>query len=265
MTTDPTDLLRQAETYLSALHTSVARHDNLGADLTCHGCQLRERIAAALAEASVTAAPCHPCGCPRRFNRHADGCPARERIAEVIRESGVPSGSGYREADAVLAILPAPAARAAELPLWEAVYEPGNVSDYLIGYANSEAAAKGAAEAWMLSQKDEVDRLEWVPDERLATGRYDQWTEILEHHDEGVPTGPGIIVRRRVEVATPTAPADRAAVLLARAESYLAALHGSVARHDNLGENLACAGCELRNQDTDELLKIANPPAEETA
>jgi hypothetical protein len=39
------------------------------------------------------------------------------------------------------------------LPAWEAMYEPGNVSDYLIGYANSEAAAKGAAEAWLRSEK----------------------------------------------------------------------------------------------------------------
>ncbi|MEV8033940.1 hypothetical protein [Streptomyces sp. NPDC086182] len=36
--------------------------------------------------------------------------------------------------------------------------------------------------------------------------------------------------------------------LLRRAEAYLSALHGSVARHDNLAANLACAGCELRDQ-----------------
>ena len=92
------------------------------------------------------------------------------------------------------------------LPVWEAVYEPGNVSDYLIGYTNSEAAAKGAAEAWMRSQKDEVGTLEWVPDERLAIRRYDRWFEILEHHDEGVPTGPGIIVRRRLTDEAQTEP-----------------------------------------------------------
>jgi hypothetical protein len=50
--TDPFEVLRDAETYLSALHNSVARHDNLGADFTCHGCQLREQITAALAAAS---------------------------------------------------------------------------------------------------------------------------------------------------------------------------------------------------------------------
>ena len=41
-------LLRDAEAYLSALHVHVARHDNIGADLTCSGCLLRDRIAAAL-------------------------------------------------------------------------------------------------------------------------------------------------------------------------------------------------------------------------
>lgn len=48
--TEPTALalLRDAESYLSALHGSVARHDNLGADLTCGGCKLRDQIASAL-------------------------------------------------------------------------------------------------------------------------------------------------------------------------------------------------------------------------
>lgn len=50
MTTDPTTLalLRDAESYLSALHGSVARHDHLAANLACAGCELRDRIAAAL-------------------------------------------------------------------------------------------------------------------------------------------------------------------------------------------------------------------------
>lgn len=45
------ELLSDAESYLSALHGSVARHDNLGANLTCGGCQLRDRITPALAVA----------------------------------------------------------------------------------------------------------------------------------------------------------------------------------------------------------------------
>ncbi|MDX3759304.1 hypothetical protein [Streptomyces sp. AK02-04a] len=88
------------------------------------------------------------------------------------------------------------------LPAWEAMYEPGNVSDYLVGYANSEAAAKGAAEAWLRSQKDEVGRLEWVPEERQAVGEYDQWFELVELHDDSVHTGPGLVVRRRAQKPT---------------------------------------------------------------
>ncbi|MFD3929710.1 hypothetical protein [Streptomyces sp. NPDC058614] len=44
MTTNPTalDLLKQADSYLSALHGSVARHDNLGLNLACGGCALRD-------------------------------------------------------------------------------------------------------------------------------------------------------------------------------------------------------------------------------
>ncbi|MGW6741704.1 hypothetical protein ACWGDX_13415 [Streptomyces sp. NPDC055025] len=82
------------------------------------------------------------------------------------------------------------------IPDWEAVYEPGNVSDYLIGYANSEAAAKGAAVAWVLSQTDKnAARLEW---EELPTGeRHDQWFDLTERHDDGIGTATGVTVRRR--------------------------------------------------------------------
>jgi len=81
------------------------------------------------------------------------------------------------------------------LPAWEAMYEPGNVSDYLIGYANSEAAAKGAAEAWLRSQKDEIGRLEWASQNPISG--YDTEFELVERHDDGIDTGPGIVVRRR--------------------------------------------------------------------
>ncbi|MFJ2259501.1 hypothetical protein ACIOKD_14365 [Streptomyces sp. NPDC087844] len=56
------------------------------------------------------------------------------------------------------------------------------------------------------------------------------------------------------------ATADRAADILRRTEAYLSAMHGSVARHDNLGEGLGCAGCELRDQIRAELRRV---PAEE--
>lgn len=90
-------------------------------------------------------------------------------------------------------------AAAVLLPDWEAVYEPGNVSDYLIGYANDEAAAKGAAEAWMRSQAEVTGRLEWTV-MQLADDdpQYDRWFDLVERHDDGVDTGPGITVRRRV-------------------------------------------------------------------
>ncbi len=95
------------------------------------------------------------------------------------------------------------AARTDVIPAWEAVYEPGNVSDYLVGYANDEAPAKAAAEAWLRSQRldDETGRLEWVPDALCAVGEYDQWFELSEDCGDGIPTGPGLIVRHRAPAA----------------------------------------------------------------
>ncbi|MGW0626470.1 hypothetical protein [Streptomyces sp. NPDC002758] len=87
------------------------------------------------------------------------------------------------------------------LPAWEVMYEPGNVSDYLIGYANDEAAAKGAAEAWLRSQKDEVGRLEWTEMGLPVGDEYDRWFELVERHDDSIDTGPGITIRRRRQPA----------------------------------------------------------------
>ncbi|MFF2852626.1 hypothetical protein ACFVT5_40995 [Streptomyces sp. NPDC058001] len=115
--TDPTvlGLLRDAERYLSALHGSVARHDNLGADFTCEGCTLRDRIAAAVP--GLAAVPSAP----------ADRADLRDRIAQALYERERPPRDPHwpdvyvsdREvfegmADAVLAVLP-PADRAAVL------------------------------------------------------------------------------------------------------------------------------------------------------
>lgn len=82
------------------------------------------------------------------------------------------------------------------IPAWEAVYEPGNVSDYLIGYTNDEAPAKAAAEAWFRSQYGSpVGRLEWT---ELRTGAgYDAWFDLTHIEPDGAETGPGITVRRR--------------------------------------------------------------------
>ncbi|MCX4751739.1 hypothetical protein OG455_41750 [Kitasatospora sp. NBC_01287] len=82
------------------------------------------------------------------------------------------------------------------LPAWEAVYEPGNVSDYLIGYTNAEAPAKAAAEAWFRSQYlSEIGRLEW--DEQRPGGQHDAWFDLTHVEPDGTETGPGITVRRR--------------------------------------------------------------------
>ncbi|MFE0039372.1 hypothetical protein [Streptomyces sp. NPDC059015] len=94
------------------------------------------------------------------------------------------------------------------LPVWEAVYEPGNVSDYLIGYANSEAAAKGAAIAWLQSESDkDPARLEWVPEP--AGDRHDVWFDLIENHDDGIHTGIGITVRRRLASSPSLAAGDK--------------------------------------------------------
>ena len=82
MTTDPIALLRDAENYLSALHGSVARHDHLAANLACAGCELRDRIAAALPElAAVSSAVVAP---PTDHTTHRD---RGERYAIAIHDA----------------------------------------------------------------------------------------------------------------------------------------------------------------------------------
>ncbi|MGV9427123.1 hypothetical protein ACWDO7_22905 [Streptomyces sp. NPDC003656] len=54
-TTEAVALLKQTESYLAALHTSVARHDNLAANLGCAGCELLTSIRAALSAPTATA------------------------------------------------------------------------------------------------------------------------------------------------------------------------------------------------------------------
>jgi hypothetical protein len=266
MTTDPNTetaraLLRDAENYLSALHGSVARHDNLAANLGCAGCELRDQIGAVLATPAaglgVSATPshtdqaAHPCNaavlhrlgsasaahgphqwtvqsgmepvhCPGTEAPATDQAARRERDslgreADRLRTEWTAMRDRAERAEADrdwwrdrAYAVQARAERAdratvlAEvLPNWEAVYEPGNVSDYLIGYANDQDAATGMAEAWMRSQAEVTGRLEWVSEERMATGRYDRWFELIERHDDGIDTGPGIIVRRRLADEAP--------------------------------------------------------------
>ncbi|QQM45130.1 hypothetical protein [Streptomyces liliifuscus] len=87
------------------------------------------------------------------------------------------------------------------LPAWEAVYEPGNVSDYLIGYMNHQDAATGAAEAWMRSQSEVTGRLEWTEMQLRDGDEYDRWFDLVQRHDDGIDTGTGITVRHRTQTA----------------------------------------------------------------
>jgi hypothetical protein len=90
---DPTALLRDAENYLSALHGSVARHDNLAANFGCAGCELRDQIRAALAEPAAQSpadrAAGHACSnCdgvdPGTCLANPDRAALRDRIAEAL-------------------------------------------------------------------------------------------------------------------------------------------------------------------------------------
>lgn len=79
------------------------------------------------------------------------------------------------------------------LPRWEAIYEPGNVSSYLIGYLNDEGPAKAAAEDWLEAQTSDVlGELRW--DFCLTSGEYDAWWQLAEIC-EGVETDTGMLVR----------------------------------------------------------------------
>lgn len=115
-----------------------------------------------------------------------------ERAAVLREDLAGPDGAPSPERDTLIAEL---------LPAWEAMYEPGNVSTYLIGYANSEAGAKGAAEAWMRSQAEVTGRLEWEQwsDATTLPDGYDALFELIERRDDGIDTGPGIAVRRRIQ------------------------------------------------------------------
>jgi hypothetical protein len=87
-------------------------------------------------------------------------------------------------------------------PAWEAVYEPGNVSDYLIGYTNDEAPAKAAAEAWFRSQYlDTVGQLDWIAQNSGAD--YDAWSDLVHTAPDGDESAPGITVRCRTAAPVP--------------------------------------------------------------
>lgn len=97
--------------------------------------------------------------------------------------------------------LPHEVAPATDVPRWEALYEPGNVSSYLIGYLNGEAPAKAAAEAWLRSQTlDQPGALRW--DEfQMDPARfgYDVEYRLREIDEDGVETESGILVQHRAD------------------------------------------------------------------
>ncbi|GAA4823938.1 hypothetical protein [Streptomyces ziwulingensis] len=149
--TEPTStahvLLRDAENYLSALHGSVARHDHLAANLGCAGCELRDRIAAALPGLAAVSSP------------PADQTTLRDRIRRAVCEAegfmwstdtDMLEPDEYGEvADAVLAVLPAPADRAAIVGDAVTAVRDGDLGprggmsrDYENGWWDSRAAAE---------------------------------------------------------------------------------------------------------------------------
>ena len=150
--------------------------------------------------------PLHPGGHKWNTRLRCSLCGVERSASDAI-VSGLSSARGWDRADAerVRDAHRAEVLRGAAdelLPVWEAMYEPGNVSDYLIGYTNGEAAAKGAALAWLHSEGEFDDaRLEWV--EQRPGDHHDRWFDLIENHDDGIPTGTGINVRRRLAASSP--------------------------------------------------------------
>ncbi len=91
--TDPTalTLLRDVEAYLSALHVHVARHDNIGADFTCGGCLLRDRIAAALPQLAAVPVP----AADQTTDRAAVLSEAAGRYEEILAKADTASDPRY--------------------------------------------------------------------------------------------------------------------------------------------------------------------------
>lgn len=114
MTEQTTRLLRDAENYLSALHGSVARHDNLAANFGCAGCELRDKIGAELCAVS-SADPAPATDRDTSPTDWIDGHPHLEAIAAAVWERCDRSHTGIVMDDprniavaALAAVLPAP-------------------------------------------------------------------------------------------------------------------------------------------------------------
>ena len=182
MTTNPIalDLLKLAEHYLSALHGSVARHDNLGLNLSCGGCALRDEIRAVLPtlDAAVVAPP------------PATRADARDRIAEALYAHNHPGwATRYTDldqderdtylarADAVLAVLPPPADRAAVLR--EAIARVRRIPVQCTGLTGPVWFGQGWKDA--ISEFEEIAERVADEDERRMAD------EAQQHPDTGTP------------------------------------------------------------------------------
>lgn len=116
-------------------------------------------------------------------------------------------------------------------------------ADAVMAVADAEQATLHARIAELESFSRDTDRLrrDWV---------------VMRDRAEALDT--------RVQALTDGLAVDRTA-LLRRTEGYLSALHGSVARHDNLAANYGCAGCQLRDEIRAASSAAVAPPAVDQA
>lgn len=125
MTTDPQSpaaLLKRVDNYLSALHGSVARHDNLAANFGCAGCELRDQIDALLAAPPAVPEAAPPTGqtdeeCARHVARAIFALKTPSPDGSQHYQSGWDDGleaAMDAAGDAVLSVLPVPVDRSAE-------------------------------------------------------------------------------------------------------------------------------------------------------
>lgn len=175
-----------------------------------------------------------------RIDRFEAAVRANERASSEARRLGAP--------DAV----PAPsAAIRRKLRRW--AYAAGHIESELADAVDRMYAAIAGDIAGQQPATGRADLRQ-----RIAAALYahDHPGWLLPLHESDVEP----VYQGRAAAVLPVlpAPADQVTGLLRRAEAYLSALHGSVARHDNLAANLACAGCELRDQIRAELQRAAD-------
>ncbi|WP_069743059.1 hypothetical protein [Streptomyces sp. EN23] len=251
------DVLGDAQSYLSALHGHVARHDNLGADFTCGGCDLHARLAPALAVArqllgtTVTA----ECGCDPAPHREDDGtyshwagCPvadeqqAADLTAEEARDLAADLNTELYQARDALAFVGecCDIADRAQRPV-----TTGDVREWLkgapcgrqlLGTTEGEGgpspAAAPLAEVWTVWREDEPVYAHYTTEDDARQGTIDCWQE----DEPSCPDyswrkdGPrlelvvggefgGVYASRHRVYGAPPAPVDRAALLRAAADT----------------------------------------------